>query len=462
MPSKTKHKSEYVCSACGHVSLRWFGKCPGCGQWDSLVEERVEVLPSSSKGHAMLSGSDAPVPLSGIDASDSEARIPIEVEELDRVLGGGLVAGGLVLLGGEPGIGKSTLLLQILMRLSRRGMKVLYVSGEESLTQIRMRAERLGQCPEGLWSMCECSLEKIQAAVKELEPQFFAIDSIQTMSAPGLSSAPGSVAQVRESTALIMQIAKSMAIPTVIVGHVTKDGAIAGPRVLEHLVDTVLYFEGDRSHSFRLLRTVKNRYGPTFEIGVFEMTEGGLRQVTNPSKLFMGSHASPVAGAVTVPCLEGTRPIMVEIQALVTPSNMAMPRRTTTGIDSNRLAMLVAVAQRQLGLPLHEQDIFVNVAGGLKISEPAADLGIAAAIVSSFMEKPLASTAALFGEIGLTGEVRPVGRTELRLREAARLGFSSCTVPASGLSGISIPDGIEVMPAPDIATAMENVGLHAG
>jgi len=461
MPAKTKNKSEYVCSSCGHISLRWFGKCPGCGEWDTLVEEKVET-PSGGRTHAMLSGSDAPVPLSRIDSSDHEARIPIDVEELDRVLGGGLVPGGLVLLGGEPGIGKSTLLLQILMRLSRRGMKVLYVSGEESLTQIRMRAQRLGQCPEGLWSMCECSLEKIKAAVKELEPQFLSIDSIQTMSAPGLSSAPGSVAQVRESTAHIMQMAKSMAIPTVIVGHVTKDGAIAGPRVLEHLVDTVLYFEGDRSHSFRLLRTVKNRYGPTFEIGVFEMTEGGLRQVTNPSKLFMGSHTAPVAGAVTVPCLEGTRPLMVEIQALVTPSNMAMPRRTTTGIDSNRLAMLVAVAERQLGMPLHEQDIFVNVAGGLKITEPAADLGIIGAIVSSFLEKPVAPTDALFGEAGLTGEMRPVGRTELRLKEAARLGFTRCTVPASGLSGISMPEGLEVMPAGNLAEAMENVGLNAG
>ncbi len=458
MPDRPKQKTEYVCNSCGHVSLRWFGRCPACGKWDSLSEQARQDI--ADQDVAILTSDQAPVLLSGIDASDTGTRIPLEVEELDRVLGGGLVPGGLVLLGGEPGIGKSTLLLQILMRLARMGMKVLYVSGEESLAQIRIRAERLGQCPDGLWSMCECSLDRIQAAVKEVEPRFLAIDSIQTMNSPGLSSAPGSVAQVREATARIMKIAKSMAIPTVIVGHVTKEGAIAGPRVLEHLVDTVLYFEGDRSHSFRLLRTVKNRYGPTFEIGVFEMTEGGLRQVTNPSKLFMGSHVSPVPGAVTVPCIEGTRPLMVEIQALVTRSNMAMPRRTTTGIDSNRLAMLVAVAQRQLGLALHECDIFVNVAGGLRVSEPAADLGIIAAVVSSFLEMPPAPASALFGEIGLTGELRPVSRTELRLKEAARLGFSSCIIPASILSGVAVPEGLTILPASDLKEALVAAGLH--
>ncbi len=457
MPKKTKHKTEYLCSSCGHVSLRWFGKCPSCGKWDSL-EEQVHETPAAHRS-AILTGPDNPVQLSTVDTESSESRIPLEVEELDRVLGGGLVPGGLVLLGGEPGIGKSTLLLQILMRLSRRGMKVLYVSGEESLSQIRMRAERLGTCPEGLWSMCECSLEKIQATVKELKPGFLAVDSIQTMSAPGISSAPGSVVQVRESTAIIMQVVKTMAIPTVIVGHVTKDGAIAGPRVLEHLVDTVLYFEGDRSHSFRLLRTVKNRYGPSFEIGVFEMTGKGLRQVTNPSRLFMGDHSNPVAGAVTVPCLEGTRPIMVEIQALVTPSNMAMPRRTTTGIDSNRLAMLSAVAQRQLGIHLQEYDIFVNVAGGLKIAEPAADLGIIAAVVSSVQEQPVPETMAMFGEISLTGELRAVGRSELRLREASRLGFSSCVLPKSGSSALNVPEGMELHSSPDIVHAMRCAGL---
>ncbi len=455
MPASSKHKTEYVCSECGHVSLRWFGKCPGCGKWDSLVEEKREK--SCSDRHATLTIDAEPVQLAHIDSSGQEARIPVEVEELDRVLGGGLVAGGLVLLGGEPGIGKSTLLLQILMRLSRRGLKVLYISGEESITQIRMRASRLGTCPEGLWSMCESDIERIQAAVKDLAPDFLAIDSIQTVTVQGIPSAPGSVVQIRESTARIMQIAKSRAIPTVIVGHVTKDGAIAGPRMLEHLVDTVLYFEGDRSHSFRLLRTVKNRYGPAFEIGVFEMTEGGLRQVRNPSRLFMGTHAEPVPGAVTVPCLEGSRPLMVEIQALATPSNMPMPRRTTTGIESNRLAMLVAVAQRQLALPIHEYDLFVNVAGGLKISEPAADLGIAAAMVSSMKEKAFPAATAIFGEIGLTGELRAVGGTELRVSEAARLGFSACILPEAGLS--SIPDGIKILQASDLKSAIELAGL---
>ena len=452
-----REKTEYVCSACGHVSLRWFGKCPGCGAWDSLIEEKSEG--NTNSPHTGLEVDADPVQLAVADTVGMETRIPVDVEELDRVLGGGLVAGGLVLLGGEPGIGKSTLLLQILMRLARRGMKVLYASGEESLSQIRMRAQRLGECPDGLWSMCESSIENVEKGVKKLAPDFLAIDSIQTMCAPGITSAPGSVAQVRESTARLMQIAKSRAIPTVIVGHVTKDGSIAGPRVLEHLVDTVLYFEGDRSHSFRLLRTVKNRYGPSFEIGVFEMTEAGLRQVRNPSKLFMGSHARPVAGAVTVPCLEGTRPLMVEIQALVTESSMAMPRRTVTGIETNRLAMLIAVTQRQLDLPLHQYDVFVNVAGGLKISEPAADAGIVAALVSSIREEAIAPDCAIFGEIGLTGELRPVGQAELRLREAARLGFNTCIMPASGMSGVALPEGMEVIPADDLASAIKSAGF---
>jgi DNA repair protein RadA/Sms len=417
------------------------------------VEEPVDI--PVRKGRSLFAVSQsAPLPLLEVSADVDEARIFIGMNEMDRVLGGGLVPGSLVLLAGEPGIGKSTLLLQILCRLASDQKKALYVSGEESLAQIRMRSERLREIPESLWIVCESGLDRIIEIVEEQDPSVLAVDSIQTLFCDEISSAPGSIAQVREAAARLMQLARFKGVPTILVGHVTKEGAIAGPRVLEHLVDTVLYFEGDRSHTFRLLRTVKNRYGPTYEIGVFEMTEAGLVQVPNPSEVFLGQRPKAVPGSVVVPCMEGTRPILVEIQALVSPSHLSMPRRTSTGIDSNRLALLIAVAERHLGVALYDRDIFVNVAGGLKISEPASELAVIMAMVSSLREVPLDLDTAAFGEVGLTGEVRAVGRSELRLNEAARLGLKRCIIPWAGSDHLKFSDGLEILPVKRIDEAV--------
>lgn len=446
-------KVVYVCQSCGQTSVKWLGRCPGCGAWHTLVEEPVDT--PVRKGRSLFAVSQsAPLPLLEVSADVDEARIFIGINEMDRVLGGGLVPGSLVLLAGEPGIGKSTLLLQILCRLASGQKKVLYISGEESLAQIRMRSERLGEIPGGLWVACESELDRIIEIVEEQGPSVLAVDSIQTLLYGEISSPPGSIAQVREATTRLMQLARFKGVPTILVGHVTKEGAIAGPRVLEHLVDTVLYFEGDRSHTFRLLRTIKNRYGPTHEIGVFEMTEAGLKQVPNPSEVFLGQRPKAVPGSVVVPCMEGTRPILVEIQALVSPSHLAMPRRTSTGIDSNRLALLIAVAERHLGVALYDRDIFINVAGGLKISEPASELAVIMAMVSSLREVPLDMDTAVFGEVGLTGEVRAVGRAELRLNEAARLGLKRCIIPWAGSDRLKFSDSLEVLPVERIDEAV--------
>jgi len=446
-------KPVYVCQSCGQTSAKWLGRCPGCGAWHTLVEKPVDT--PVRKGRSLFAVSQSvPLPLLEVSADVDEARIFIGMNEMDRVLGGGLVPGSLVLLAGEPGIGKSTLLLQILCHLASDQKKVLYISGEESLTQIRMRSERLGKIPGGLWVACESELDRIIEIVEEQGPSVLAVDSIQTLFCGEISSAPGSIAQVREATARLMQLAKLKGVPTILVGHVTKEGAIAGPRVLEHLVDTVLYFEGDRSHTFRLLRTIKNRYGPTHEIGVFEMTEAGLEQVPNPSEVFLGQRPKAVPGSVVVPCMEGTRPILVEIQALVSPSHLSMPRRTSTGIDSNRLALLIAVAERHLGMALYDRDIFINVAGGLKISEPASELAVIMAMVSSLREVPLDMDTAVFGEVGLTGEVRAVGRAELRLNEAARLGLKKCIIPWAGSDRLKFSDSLEILPVKRIDEAV--------
>jgi DNA repair protein RadA/Sms len=446
-------KTVYVCQSCGQTSAKWLGRCPGCGAWHTLVEETVNT--HVRKGRSLFAVSQsAPIPLIEVSTDVDEARIFIEMKEMDRVLGGGLVPGSLVLLAGEPGIGKSTLLLQILCHLAFNQKKVLYVSGEESLAQIRMRSERLQKIPESLWVACEPELDRIIEIVEEQGPSFLAVDSIQTLFCSEISSAPGSIAQVREATARLMQLARLKGVPTILVGHVTKEGAIAGPRALEHLVDTVLYFEGDRSHTFRLLRTIKNRYGPTHEIGVFEMTEAGLKQVPNPSEVFLGQRPKAVAGSVVVPCMEGTRPILVEIQALVSPSHLSMPRRTSTGIDSNRLALLIAVAERHLGVALYDRDIFINVAGGLKVSEPASELAVIMAMVSSLREVPLDLDTAVFGEVGLTGEVRAVGRAELRLNEVARLGLKRCIIPWAGSDRLKVSDSLEIFPVRRIDEAV--------
>jgi DNA repair protein RadA/Sms len=446
-------RTVYVCQSCGQTSTKWLGRCLGCGAWHTLVEEPVDT--PVRKGRSLFAVSQsAPLPLLEVSADVDEARIFIGMNEMDRVLGGGLVPGSLVLLAGEPGIGKSTLLLQILCRLASDQKKVLYVSGEESLAQIRMRSERLREIPESLWIVCESGLDRIIDIVEEQDPSVLAVDSIQTLFCDEISSAPGSMAQVREAAARLMHLARFKGVPTILVGHVTKEGAIAGPRVLEHLVDTVLYFEGDRSHTFRLLRTVKNRYGPTYEIGVFEMTEAGLKQVPNPSEVFLGQRPKAVPGSVVVPCIEGTRPILVEIQALVSPSHLSMPRRTSTGIDSNRLALLIAVTERHLGMALYDRDIFINVAGGLKISEPASELAVIMAMVSSLREVPLDLDTAVFGEVGLTGEVRAVGRAELRLNEAARLGLKKCIIPWAGSDRLKFSDSLEILPVKRIDEAV--------
>lgn len=448
-------KKVYVCRLCGQTSAKWLGRCPSCGEWNTLIEEPVKTHAGKGRSLFGVSHSD-PIPLWEVSKEADHSRIFIGLEEIDRVLGGGLVPGGLVLLAGEPGIGKSTLLLQILCQLASNinQNKVLYVSGEESLTQIRIRSERLGEIPEKLWVVCESELDRVIDIVNEQVPSMLAVDSIQTLFCNEVSSAPGSIAQVREATARLMQLAKIKGIPMIIVGHVTKEGAIAGPRVLEHLVDTVLYFEGDRSHSFRLLRTIKNRYGPTHEIGVFEMTECGLKQVPNPSEVFLSQRSEAVAGSVIVPCMEGTRPILVEIQALVSASHLTMPRRTSTGIDHNRLSLLVAIAERHLGMSFYDRDIFINVAGGLKISEPASELAVIMALASSFREIPMDPHSAVFGEVGLAGEVRAVGRTELRLNEASRLGFKRCIIPQAGSDRINFTDNLEVLPVKRIDEAV--------
>ncbi len=435
------------------------GKCPECGGWNTLIEEQ---LPTETEAqHISKSPHTAPQLLKEVDLAIKELRISTTLNEADRVLGGGLVPGSLVLLAGEPGIGKSTILMQILMGLANNGQKVLYVSGEESLDQIRLRAERLGSIPDKLLVASETDVNSIISMTQQYQPDILAVDSIQTLYHPNIASAPGSVSQVRESAARLMGAGKSAALPIILVGHVTKEGALAGPRVLEHLVDSVLYLEGDRTHSFRLLRTVKNRFGPTHEVGVFEMTSTGLKEIENPSKLFMSQSSSGMPGSVIVPCVEGTRPILVEVQALVTPSYLGTPRRTTTGFDSSRLALLIAVCERYLTGSFYNKDIFLNIAGGMKLSEPAADLAVAAALYSSLRKTAIPANCAIFGEVGLTGEIRPVGHTKLRLEEAWRLGFQACIVPAANIEkqGLSNNSKKQIIPITKLAQ-LENFAIN--
>lgn len=452
MVRDTSDKQIFICESCGYSSVKWLGKCPQCGSWDTMTEKRLQA-PSRESSFARRVGTETqvkPVALSSIPAKDQAVRIPVAIPEFDRVLGGGLVPGSLVLLGGEPGIGKSTLLLQALFMLSGRDLKVLYASGEESPAQIRLRAERINSRQNSLLILCESNMNLLQESIIETKPDILAVDSIQTLFDPQVGSLPGSISQVRNVTSILMQISKSLMLPVFIVGHVTKEGAIAGPRALEHLVDTVLYFEGDRTHSYRILRTVKNRFGPTHEIGVFEMTDSGLSEVRNPSDIFMEHREKDIPGSAIVPCMEGSRPILVEIQALVNQSYLAMPRRTTAGVDSNRLALLTAVAEKHLGITLYDRDIFINVAGGFRLSEPATDLPLICAILSSFTEKALGLGTAVFGEVGLTGEVRPVGRMQLRLNEVAKFGITRCLIPRPGADKLKIPEGMKIIRASSI------------
>lgn len=436
-----RDKTLFSCQSCGYQTTKWLGRCPDCGQWESLVEERVAAPAKGARRTGATSGGQ-PTPLVEITA-DGEGRRSTSIGELDRVLGGGMVGGSAILIGGDPGIGKSTLLLQATAALAASGVKTLYVSGEESAQQIRMRAERLGLADSRAWVLCETSLERILEIAQSLAPDVIAVDSIQTVSSAELASAAGSIGQVRESAARLVAFSKQGGAACFLVGHVTKEGYLAGPRVLEHMVDTVLYFEGDRGHTFRVLRAVKNRFGSTNEIGVFEMKDSGLTPVLNPSELFLSERLVGVAGSVVIAAMEGTRPILVELQALVTPSAFGTPRRTTLGIDSNRLALLVAVLEKKVGLHLTGQDIFLNVAGGFSIDEPAADLGVVAAVASSFLDRPIDPGTLVIGEVGLAGEVRAVHQAEARVREAQKMGFRRCILPSASERRIVAADGFE-------------------
>ncbi len=433
-----KTKSHFVCQSCGQQSPRWVGRCTDCGEWNSFVEEaETRRAPGAPRTLAR------PVSLNEISTQHDD-RVPIGISEMDRVLGGGLVPGSVTLIGGDPGIGKSTLLLQIAGLLGSREAPTLYVSGEESLRQIKLRADRLGVEAPGLTLLAENALEHILAIVSDVRPAALIIDSVQTVYTESIHSAPGSVSQVREAAGLLTAMAKKENISLFLIGHVTKDGSIAGPRVLEHMVDTVLYFEGDRGHAYRILRTIKNRFGSTQEVGVFQMKENGLAEVANPSEIFLAERPADVAGSAVVASQEGTRPILVEIQALVCPVEFGVPRRMTTGVDKNRVNLLVAVLEKRAGTPLSSQDIFVNVVGGMTLSEPAADLGILCAVVSNYRGRPIDAKTLLFGEVGLGGEVRAVTRPQARLREGAKLGFQRCIVPQRCCEEIE-PDGLEVV-----------------
>jgi DNA repair protein RadA/Sms len=437
-----RERTLFSCQNCGYQTPKWLGRCPDCGQWESLLEERV--APAGKEGRRAAASAGRPTPLSEIVA-DGEERRTTGIGELDRVLGGGMVAGSAILIGGDPGIGKSTLLLQATAALGASGARTLYVSGEESAQQIRMRAERLGLASSAAWVLCETSLERILEAAESIHPHVIAVDSIQTVTSAELGAAAGSIGQVRESAGRLVAFSKQSGAACFLVGHVTKEGYLAGPRVLEHMVDTVVYFEGDRGHSFRLLRAVKNRFGSTNEIGVFEMKDSGLAPVVNPSEVFLSERPVGVAGSVVIAAIEGTRPILVELQALVTPSAFGTPRRTTLGIDSNRLALLVAVLEKKVGLHLTGQDIFLNVAGGFSIDEPAADLGAIVAVASSFLDRPIEPTTLVIGEVGLAGEVRAIHQAELRVREARKLGFRRCILPAASERRIGGASGCELV-----------------
>ncbi len=444
-------KSIFFCQNCGHEETKWLGQCPMCKEWNTFVEENVSVSKSST---VKLAKEAEVVALKNIE-TDFEERIHTQIQELDRVLGGGIVPGSLVLVGGDPGIGKSTLLLQVCQKLCESKKQVLYISGEESLKQIKLRANRMGEFKEDLYLLCETNLEVIRNIIETRKPDMVVIDSIQTMYSEEVSSAPGSVSQVRESTNVFMQLAKGLGISIFIVGHVTKEGTVAGPRVLEHMVDTVLYFEGDRHASYRILRGVKNRFGSTNEIGVFEMRQNGLVEVENPSEYMLNGKPEHASGSVVACSIEGTRPILIEIQALVCSSNFGMPRRTAAGTDYNRVNLLMAVLEKRLGLHLSNYDAYVNIAGGVRMNEPAIDLGIVMAIVSSYKNHPIDEKTIVFGEVGLSGEVRAVSMPEQRVAEAKKLGFETCILPEVSKDMVKGIEGIKIIGVKNIGDAMQ-------
>ncbi|MDD2980565.1 MAG: DNA repair protein RadA [Hespellia sp.] len=442
-------KSIYFCQNCGHEENKWLGQCPMCKEWNTFVEETV----STAKASVTRQVKEAKVvKLTEVDSEDN-ARIQTDIKELDRVLGGGIVPGSLVLVGGDPGIGKSTLLLQVCQRLAKE-KTVLYISGEESLAQIKLRANRMGTFTDKLLLLCETNLDIIRNVIEKKSPEVVIIDSIQTMYNEEVASAPGSVSQVRESTNVLMQLAKGLTISIFIVGHVTKEGNVAGPRVLEHMVDTVLYFEGDRHASYRILRGVKNRFGSTNEIGVFEMRNTGLEEVENPSEYMLSGKPENASGSVVACSMEGTRPILIEIQALVCQSNFGMPRRTAAGTDYNRVNLLMAVLEKRIGLPLSNYDAYVNIAGGIKLNEPALDLGMVLAIISSYKNRAVDEKTIIFGEVGLSGEVRAVSMPEQRVTEAKKLGFETCILPQVSVNQVKNIKGIKILGVKNISEAM--------
>jgi DNA repair protein RadA/Sms len=447
----------FFCQECGHESSKWMGQCPACKKWNTFVEEKVSVTGSGIGGAsktAAVREAQKPVEISAISLNDGE-RMMTGIAELDRVLGGGIMQGSLILVGGDPGIGKSTLLLQVCRQLSLAGRKVLYISGEESLKQIKLRAMRIGEFQDNMLLLCETNLGLVEEAIRRVNPKAVIIDSIQTMYQEEVSSAAGSVSQVREATNVFLRLAKQLGISIFIVGHVTKEGTVAGPRVLEHMVDTVLYFEGDRYASYRILRGVKNRFGSTNEIGVFEMRKEGLAEVINPSEYMLSGKPKGASGSVVVCSVEGTRPILVEIQALVCCTNFGIPRRQTTGTDFNRVNLLMAVLEKRLGLQIGDCDAYVNIAGGMKINEPATDLGIVMAIVSSFRNRAVDEKTLVFGEVGLSGEVRAVTMAQQRVLEAKKLGYDAVIMPRVNLEGMEPVKGIKVIGVGGIGEAID-------
>lgn len=448
-----KQKSKFVCSECGYETGKWLGKCPACLQWNTFTEEIIAA------GHERVSALEPAkaIPLTEV-STEAEERVKTGMAELDRVLGGGIVNGSLVLVGGDPGIGKSTLLLQVCGKLAS-SQKVLYISGEESVKQIKIRADRLSVNHPNILMVSETNFEAVEKLIDDIKPQVVILDSIQTVYSQELTSAPGSVSQVREVTGHLMRIAKGLGMTIFVVGHVTKEGAIAGPRVLEHMVDTVLYFEGERHQNYRILRAVKNRFGSTNELGLFEMHQEGLIEVGNPSGLLLDGRAKDQSGSVVVASLEGTRPMLLEVQALVTPTSFQMPRRMATGIDYNRLTMLMAVLEKKVGMQLYSYDAYVNVVGGIKLDEPACDLGVIASVAGSFRNKPIASDIVVMGEVGLTGEVRPVSQADKRIMEAKRMGFKKCILPSGNKVGMICETAESPVDLLYVATVEEALGF---
>ena len=450
-----KIKTKYVCQSCGYETSKWLGKCPECIKWNTFVEE-IEEKKSQREVFVISKGDSKPISINSIEIKYEE-RFSTEIEELDRVLGGGIVKGSLVLVGGDPGIGKSTLLMQVSRNVACLGKKVLYISGEESQSQIKMRAERLRVNTDNLFIFSENNLSIIEAYLDNINPDLIIVDSIQTVYSPEISSAPGTVSQIKEGTSRFMKISKKMGISTFIVGHVTKEGSLAGPKLLEHMVDTVLYFEGERYNTYRLVRAVKNRFGSTNELGVFEMKDKGLIELTNPSEVLISEKPKDVSGSVIISTVEGTRPMLLELQALVSPTSFGIAKRTATGVDYNRVSLLMAVLEKRVGMQIQNQDVYINVVGGLKVNEPSIDLGIVMSIASSFRNIPIDGNVAITGEVGLTGEIRAVSFIEKRIAECKKLGFTKIVIPKSNYEAVKDIKDIEICPVDSVRQAINIV-----